>query len=71
MASSSINYVSGNRVARLGKGREGWFLPLLALPLMMKVLGKEVTISGGGHNKIDYMDKNFSSVCSSKQHRGY
>ena len=34
MASSLINTVTG-------KGQEGWFLPLLLLPLMMKVLEKE------------------------------
>ena len=36
VASSLINAISG-------KGQEGGFLPLLALPLMMKVLGKGVT----------------------------
>ena len=32
---------SANQAMRAGKGKEGGFLPLLALPLMMKVLKKE------------------------------
>ena len=42
MASSLINSISGKGIVRLRKGREGGFLPLLASPLIMKVLGKEM-----------------------------
>ena len=42
-----------------GKGQEGGFLPLLALPLMMKALGKVVRKAGGGSNNTDHMDRNF------------
>ena len=43
---SLINNISGKGVMRVGKGQEGGFLPLLALPLIMKVLqiGIEVRI---------------------------
>ena len=34
--SSRINTISGEGVMRAGKGQEGGFLPLLALPLMIK-----------------------------------
>ena len=47
MASSLINYITG-------KGQEGGFLTLLALPLMTKVLGEGVRRAGRG-----YMNKNF------------
>ena len=59
VASSLINVLTGKRVTSAGKGPEGGFLPLLALPLMMKVLGKGVTRAGRGYNKMDYVDKNF------------
>ena len=52
LVSSLINAISG-------KGQEVGSLPLLTLPLMMKVLGKGVTIAGRGYNKIDQIDKNF------------
>lgn len=42
VASSLINSISGKGIVRLRKGREGGFLPLLASPLIMKVLGKEM-----------------------------
>ena len=42
-----------------GKGQEGGFLPLLALLLMMKVLGKGVRRDGRGYNN---KDKNFFSI---------
>ena len=41
MDSSLINAITGKRVVRARRGQEGGFIPLLALPLMMKVLGKE------------------------------
>ena len=44
---------------RAGKRLEGGFSQLLALPLMIKVLGKGVTRGGRGNNKMDHMDKNF------------
>ena len=47
MASSLINSITG-------KGQEGGFLTLLALPLMMKVLGKGLRRARRG-----YMNKNF------------
>ena len=47
IASSLINFITG-------KGQEGGFLPLLASPLMMKVLRKGVRRVGKG-----YMNKNF------------
>ena len=36
VASSRINAISRKGVMRAGKGQEGGFLPLLALPLMIK-----------------------------------
>ena len=47
MTSSLINYITG-------KGQEGGFLTLLALPLMTKVLGEGVRRAGRG-----YMNKKF------------
>ena len=52
VASSLINSITGKR-------QEGGFLPLLALPLMMKVLGKGVRRAGRG-----YMNKNFQFHCT-------
>ena len=49
MASSLIQPVASslmNAITR--KGQEGGFLPLLALPLMMRVLEKEVRRAGRG-----------------------
>ena len=40
------------------KGHKDGFLPLLELPLKMKVLGKEVMRAGRGYNNMDHMDKN-------------
>ena len=39
--------------AIIGKGQEGGFLPLLELPLMMKVLGKGARRAGRGWNNMD------------------
>ena len=47
IAFSLINIITG-------KEQKGWFRPLLALPLMMKVLGKGVRRAGNG-----YMNKHF------------
>ena len=47
IASSLINFITW-------KGQEGVFLPLLPLPLMMKVLGKVIRRAGRG-----YMNNNF------------
>ena len=58
-AFSLINAITERRVIRAGKGQEGGILPLVALSLMMKVLGKEVRRAGKGGNIIDQMDKNF------------
>ena len=38
---------------RVGKEQEGEILPVLALPLMMKVLGKGVTITGKRYKNVD------------------
>ena len=46
MASSLIHAI-------IGKGQEGGFLPSLALPLMMKVLGKGARRAGRGWNNMD------------------
>ena len=35
------------------------FFPLVAPPLMMKVLGKEVAMATRRYNKGDHMDENF------------
>ena len=48
MASLLRNAKSGKGATRAGKGKEGGVLPLLALPLMMKVLGKGVTLPEKG-----------------------
>ena len=41
VASSLINAISGKRVMRAGKGEEGAFLSLLALPLMIKAMSRK------------------------------
>ena len=51
VASSLINASTGKRVKRVEKGQEGVFLPLLALPLIVKVLGKGVLKALGGYKK--------------------
>ena len=43
VASSLINAILEKGVVRARKGQESGFLPLLALPIIMKVLGKGVT----------------------------
>ena len=53
VVSSLINVLTRKRVLRAGVGQQGRFLPLLALPLLMKVLGKGVTRAGKGY---DYME---------------
>ena len=51
---SLIQFVSSSLInAITGKGKEGGFLPLLALLLMMKVLGKGVRKVGKGYNNMD------------------
>ena len=59
------NAISGKVVKRAGKRQEGAIIPLLALPLMLKVLRKGVTKAGKGgkgpgkgYNSMNYMDKN-------------
>ena len=56
-ASSLINVING-------KGEEGIFLPLLALPLMMKVLGIGVRRAVRRYNI-------FSAAASFKKYRDY
>ena len=58
VASSMINPTIGKGVMRAGKGQAAWFLPLFALPWMMKVLVKRVTRTGRGYNRMDHLDKN-------------
>ena len=50
------------------KGQEGGFLPLFALPLMMRVLGKGFRRAERGYNN---MDNFFSSAPSFKHYQGY
>ena len=57
--SSFINAVTGKWVRKAGIGQEGGFVPLLALELMMKVLGRGVRGTGRGYNDMDHMDKSF------------
>ena len=59
MASSLINAISEKGDLRARKIQERGFLPLFALPLMMKIPGKKVTGAGRGYNKMDHMDHNF------------
>ena len=59
VASSLINAVSGNGVMRVGKEKEGGFLPLLILPLMMKLLEKGITRAGKRYNNMDQMNEKF------------
>ena len=59
VAFSLIIALSRKWVVRAGKGRVGGFLPLLALPVMMKFLGKGIKKSARVDNKKDHMDKNF------------
>ena len=50
IATSIIAFRASSIIAfRDGKGQEGRFLPFLALPLMMKVLGKGVRRAGRGY----------------------
>ena len=65
VVSSLTNAISGKGVTTAGNGQEGGFLPLLTLPLTMKVLRKGVTRAGKGVrragkrcNNMDHMDKN-------------
>ena len=53
VASLLINALSGKVVRRARKGKECGFLPLLALPLIMK------SMLGKGHNNIVHLDKKF------------
>ena len=59
VASSLINDITGKGVRRAGKGQEGGYLPLLALPLMMKALGKGIRRAGKAYNNMDHLDKTF------------
>ena len=58
--SSMINSINGKTAMRARKGDEGGFLPLLALPLMIRSMSrKRVTRVGRGYNNMDHMDKKF------------
>ena len=54
-----INAIFGKRVTRAGKRQESRFLPLLALPIIMKVQGKGITRAGKEYDNTDDMNKNF------------
>ena len=70
--SSRINTISGEGVMRAGKGQEGGFLPLLALPLMIKVcLEKESQEQEGDLITLIIWIKFFSSTPSFKQYQDY
>ena len=59
VALSLENVISWKGFVRAGKGEEGRFLSLLALPLMMKVLGSKVMRVGivcNKRNKAGYFD---------------
>ena len=57
MASSLIQPADSSLINGIfGKGQKGGFLPLLPLPLMMKVLGKRLRTAGERYNN---MDQNF------------
>ena len=65
VASSLVNDITGKEVIRAEKGLQDGILPLLVLPLIMKVLGKgvtrtvkEVRRARRGYNNMDHMDKN-------------
>ena len=58
MASSLIKAITRKGVIIAGKEQEGGFLPLLALPLMMKVLRKGVKKAGKRYS-IYHMEKHF------------
>ena len=61
IASLLIIAITGKEVMIAEKQQEGGFFPLLALPLMIKVIsGKEVTRAGKGYDKMHQkMDKRF------------
>ena len=55
---ASINAISRKIVTRARKRQEGGFFPILALPLLMKALGKVFTTAGKDCNNKMHMDKN-------------
>ena len=50
--------ISEKGLIRAGKVQEYRMLPLLALPLLMKLLGKGLTKAARRYNNLDHMDKN-------------
>ena len=58
VASSLTNVITIKAVMRAEKGQEDGFLSLLALPLMMKVLGKWVRRAGRGYSFMNHMGRN-------------
>ena len=64
LASSLINAITGKGVIRGEKGKEGGFLQLLAMSLMIKAMsGKGMKRSRRVYNNMDHVDKNFQ-FCS-------
>ena len=59
VASSLLNAVFGKGVKRAGEGQEVGIIPLLVIPLMIRVLGKGVTRAGRIYNNMDDMGKMF------------
>ena len=59
VASSSINAITRKKVMIAVKGQEGGFLPLLALLLMKKVLGKGIRRTVKRYSNINHLDKSF------------
>ena len=59
VVSSLINAISGKGVTRAGKGQESGFLPLLALPLMMKAMGNRFIRARREYNTMNHMAKKF------------
>ena len=57
--SSLINAITRNEIMRAVKGQQVRCLPLSALPLMWKVMGKGVTRAGTRYNSMDHMDDIF------------
>ena len=59
VASSLINAASGKGVKRAGEGQEVGIIPLLVIPLMIRVLVKGVTRAVRIYNNMNDIDKTF------------
>ena len=55
-----INDISEKGIMGEGKEQKDGYLPLLALPLMIKPIPRKgVTIAARGYNNMDHMDERF------------